>query len=866
MTISAGTRLGPHEILSPLGAGGMGEVYRAKDSKLKRDVAIKVLPQSLAVNPDALARFEREALAVAALSHPNILSIFDFGTQDGLSYAVMELLEGETLRGKLDAGPISQKQAVDYALQVARGLSAAHEKGIVHRDLKPENLFVTKEGHVKILDFGLAKRIEQQKFGDETSAPTESPTEPGVVMGTMGYMSPEQLRGLAVDHRSDIFSLGAILYELLSGRKAFRRDTAADTMSAILKEEPPELSESGLNISPALDRVVRHCLEKDRADRFQSAKDIVFALSEASGQVTASGAQPAAGSALKRKIVVVAAVMAVLAIAVAMLVRVSPRGREIKALPETKRLAILPATDLTGRADGRQLCDGVSISLGVKLQSFPGVAIMRPSGPAMLRETSPATWARDTGANILVQPAVRQMGDRGQLSFSIFLADSSVQIAAGEVTGPAAEYFRLEDELTQKLVAALRIQLAGSGTAAALGPAPAIPGAGQTDYIVALGYLERSDDNDSVQKAIDLLTTIPDAENSALVQAALGRAYLASYSNSLDVKRADLAKTAAERAITLDQTLPEAQVTLGRILTTTGKPEEAASVIRRALESHPNDAEAVQALAQALNGARQFAEAERAYQRAVELKPRSWKAYAGLSNFYYYRHQYQDAIDALRKGIELNPDVPILFDNLGAAYVKTRRYPEAGEAFRRSIELKPRPAAISNMGTVLYIQGRYQDAANAFSRAVELEPLDYSLHKNLADGLFRVPGSSFQARAEYIEAARLARQALGVNAREAYAHVVIGTALAKTTSPEAGLDEIRLALALEPKNQDVLQCAAIVFAIAGKTREALDAIDRSLTQGVSVDEIETEPDFTPLRGNARYRAILDRHRGRTETR
>src|SRR5713226_8995450 len=261
----------------------MGEVYRARDSKLKRDVAIKVLPPSLAADPDALARFEREALAVAALSHPNILAIFDFGTHEGTAYAVMELLEGETLRGKLDTGPIPQKQAVDYALQVAKGLSAAHEKGIVHRDLKPENLFVTEDGHVKILDFGLAKRVETVSPDEETSAPTSAGhTAAGTVMGTAGYMSPEQVRGLPVDARCDIFSFGAILYELLSGKRAFSRPTAADTISAILKEEPPELSESGRNISLTLDHIVRHCLEKDRDRRFHSAHDIAFALSEAS--------------------------------------------------------------------------------------------------------------------------------------------------------------------------------------------------------------------------------------------------------------------------------------------------------------------------------------------------------------------------------------------------------------------------------------------------------------------------------------------------------------------------------------------------------------------------------------------------------
>src|SRR5712691_3428652 len=257
MTLAAGTRLGPYEILSPLGAGGMGKVYRARDKKLHRDVAIKVLPQSVAVDPAALARFEREAKAVAALSHPNILSIFDFGTHEGISYAVMELLEGETLRGKLDTGPIPQKQALDYALQIAKGVSAAHEKGIVHRDLKPENLFVTKDGHVKILDFGLAK-LTQPQLGPESSAPTVEgvATDAGVVMGTAGYMAPEQVRGHVADHRADIFAFGAILYEMLAGKRAFQKSTSAETMTAILKEDPPGISQVVPATPPGLQRVV----------------------------------------------------------------------------------------------------------------------------------------------------------------------------------------------------------------------------------------------------------------------------------------------------------------------------------------------------------------------------------------------------------------------------------------------------------------------------------------------------------------------------------------------------------------------------------------------------------------------------------
>jgi Tol biopolymer transport system component len=283
MNLAPGTKLGPYDIVSLLGAGGMGEVYRARDSRLKREVAIKVLPQALSLDTDRLRRFEQEALATAALNHPNILAVFDIGTSEGSPYVVSELLEGETLRERLRSGAIPVRKTLDYAMQIAHGLAAAHEKGIVHRDLKPENLFVTKDGRVKILDFGLAK-LTQADSGSNTSLPTATHgTEAGVVMGTAGYMSPEQVRGLALDARSDIFSFGAILYEMLSGKRAFHGDTPADTMSAILKEDPPDLAETNRNVSPALERIVQHCLEKNPESRFHSASDIAFDLEHLSG-------------------------------------------------------------------------------------------------------------------------------------------------------------------------------------------------------------------------------------------------------------------------------------------------------------------------------------------------------------------------------------------------------------------------------------------------------------------------------------------------------------------------------------------------------------------------------------------------------
>jgi eukaryotic-like serine/threonine-protein kinase len=279
MPLDVGQQLGPYQILSTLGAGGMGEVYRARDTRLGRAVAVKVLPRAVASSPDALARFEREARAVAALAHPNILTIHDFGQEAGTAYAVMELLQGETLRSRLSAGPLGPRKAVEIAVQIARGLAAAHDRQIAHRDLKPENIFITTDGSVKILDFGLARTAISAVGLTALDSPTVAPsTEPGTVLGTVGYMAPEQVRGDTVDHRADIFALGCVLYEMLTAQRAFQHGTAAETMTAILREEPPDPDSSAGVVPPGLVRTLRRCLEKRPEERYQSARDLSFAL------------------------------------------------------------------------------------------------------------------------------------------------------------------------------------------------------------------------------------------------------------------------------------------------------------------------------------------------------------------------------------------------------------------------------------------------------------------------------------------------------------------------------------------------------------------------------------------------------------
>ncbi len=383
MALTPNTKLGRYEIVSLIGAGGMGEVYLARDPKINRDVAIKVLPAAFSADTDGLRRFEQEAQAAGAISHPNILAIHDVDTHDGSPYVVSELLEGETLRAQLNGTALPTRKAIDYAMQIAHGLAAAHERGIVHRDVKPENIFITKDGRVKILDFGIAKLIERRDGNEaHTDVPTQMlNTDPGTVMGTVGYMSPEQVRGRPIDHRTDIFSFGAVLYEMLSGRRAFRGDSAADTISAILKEDPPELSETNKNINPGLDRVVRRCLEKSREERFHSASDLAFAL-EALSDTQGSGATTIAatratteapGSGFRRKLLdrlgwIAAAVFlaSTLALAAAYFRRAQPRVETVRftmLAPEktnySESLALSP--------DGRRLAFAVRSSGGKSL-------------------------------------------------------------------------------------------------------------------------------------------------------------------------------------------------------------------------------------------------------------------------------------------------------------------------------------------------------------------------------------------------------------------------------------------------------------------------------------------------------------------
>ncbi|HEX4440062.1 MAG TPA: protein kinase [Thermoanaerobaculia bacterium] len=702
MTLTAGTRLGTYEILAPLGAGGMGEVYRARDTKLDRQVAVKVLPAQLTANADALARFEREAKAVAALSHPNILAIHDFGTYGGVSYAVTELLEGETLRGKIDSAPIPQRNAVEWCQQIAKGLSAAHGKGVVHRDLKPDNVFVTNDGHVKILDFGLAKRVDAAS-DEQTNAPTDAGhTEPGTVMGTMGYMSPEQVRGLPVDHRSDIFAFGAILYELLSGRKAFKRDTASDTIAAILKEEPPELTMSGRNVSAGLDHVIRHCLEKDRENRFQSAKDVSFALSEASSSTTAvtSGHYviPAPPPGRGKAIGIAAAVLVLLAAAGLLLWKRPRLGGAPSAAAGPRRVAVLPFENL-GAAEDDYFADGIADAIRGKLAGVPGLEVIARGSSTPYKKTtkSPQEIAKELNARYLLTATVRwqKSGSTSRVQVSPELVEMKENEAPATkwqqpFDASLTDVFQVQSDIAAKVVDALGIALADRQE-------KNLTNAPTTNVAAYDAYLKGEE-----------ATTVLARSDVPSLRKGLGYYEQAV---ALDPKFADAwARIAQCRSLLFSNSVPDPALAAGSL--------EAA-------------------------------------RRAIELAPGKSAGYLGLGGHYrLVENNYPRALEEFRKAEKLAPGEADPLRSIGRAETEMGRWQDAIGHYDEAERLDPRNAInVGNAARPLLYLRRCDEARQAIDRTLALAPSNLSrINQKIQTVLCSGDGAA--ARAVVAEAVR----------------------------------------------------------------------------------------------------------------
>jgi len=688
MRLEVGSRLGPYEVVAPLGSGGMGEVYRARDPRLGREVAIKVLREATS-DRARLRRFEQEARAVGALSHPNVVAVHDVGTHEGAAYLVSELLEGHPLSTLLLNGALPVRKAVDYGLQIACGLAAAHDKGIVHRDLKPDNVFVTKDGRVKILDFGLAKLALDRPLGQPLeNAPTDA-TETGVVLGTVGFMSPEQVRGETIDQRSDIFSFGAVLYQMLSGRRAFRRDTAVETMSAILNQDPPDLASTQSGISPALERIVQRCLEKRAADRFHSSHDLALALEA----VSSGDARPqigpkdlpgtrAVGFAARNK----SGILAAIGIAALLAVGVYWGTRRAGVLPERgaiDSLAVLPFENVGGEEETAYLSDGVADTLINELSRLPGLRVMARSTSFRFRgsEIDPRQAGRDLAVGAVVTGRVSVRGDTLAITAELVDVAQGTHLWGEQYSARIGDILTVQEEIAREIARGLRLGLT-RGDAIGLRERSTKHSGAQRLYLLSLYELNQGT-RESFQKAIDYAQRATEEDPTfAAAYALLAIAYGAdSAQGGSPYRESNLrSRMAAIKALELDETLPEAHAILARSLMFLDWDwSEAKEALERALALNPSLAPAHVAYGNFLINVAGRPEAGLEHvRRAVALDPLSADRRLGLVFAYYGCRRYEEAMTAAREGGESLAAGPLMM-----IYREMGMYDEAIDAGRK---------------------------------------------------------------------------------------------------------------------------------------------------------------------------------------
>jgi serine/threonine protein kinase/tetratricopeptide (TPR) repeat protein len=857
----------------------MGEVYRARDTKLKRDVAIKVLPQSLSADPDALARFEREALAVAALSHPNILAIHDFGREDGVAYAVMELLEGETLRDKLDASPIPQKRAVDYALQVANGLSAAHEKGIVHRDLKPENLFVTKDGNLKILDFGLAKRVAKIAPGEETKASTVSGhTAPGTVMGTVGYMSPEQVRGLPVDHRSDIFSFGAILYEMLSGKRAFSRPTVADTMSAIMKEEPPELSQSGGNISLGVDHIVRHCLEKDRDNRFQSVRDLAFDLSEQSSQPLTSSAQVAVPPTGKRKVLIAAAAITVLAVAGVLLLR--PQKGVLEA-GGVKRVAVLPFENL-GSSDDAYFASGMTEEITSRLANVRSLAVISRTTATQYdrRGKTVEQIGKDLGVGYVLEGSVRwdrSGGGPGRVRITpqlIRVADDT-PLWSERFDRQLADIFAIQGDVADGVVRALNITLAPAESKA-LRQLPTKDLEAYDLYLRALELRKRGQEPSAIVQQIKLTSQAVERDPQfAEALALLARVRILNYWLYYDRRESELerAKVEAELAVALRPDSAETHWALG-FFHYQGRLdyEKALAEFNKALTIQPNNALVRVGIGAVRRRQGRTSEAEAEFRKAIDGDPRNGSTYFNLGQTQLLLRNYSDASRSLEMSTSLNPTNAVGHCWWALAIILWHGDVAAAEqVLKKAAEV---PNLEETNGLVDYFSLRASLIARDWEGALrrlnsQRQEAAMDQHRYFPRSLLHAEVLSYmgrqrQARESHEEARRILVAKIDETPEDARLHSSLGITLAGLGRTAEAVQEGERGVELMPPTRDAfrgvsrVEDLAWIYTMVGNQEASIQQLDYLLSHPscISSTLLKFDPRWDPLRKNPKFEALL----------
>jgi tetratricopeptide (TPR) repeat protein len=860
-----GRTISHFEILEKLGEGGMGVVFCARDLKLERLVALKILPLEQMAVPNRRGRFEREAKAASALNHPNIVTIHEIETVDGVDYIAMEFVRGSTLRELIPPGGMNLADALNYANQIAAGLAAAHGAGIVHRDVKPANIMVTKSGLVKLLDFGLAQ-VEQVQFSDADSTGSMAPaflTKPGTILGTVAYMSPEQAQGKEMDQRSDIFSFGIVLYQMLTGCLPFQSNSEVGLMYEIVHGPTPSATEVRHDLPPALDRVLSTALQKDPKQRYPNMDSLIADLRQVSREMaggaplTARFVVHAPKRSWRRPLEITAFVISLLLLAAVLMWKVAPRW--IPGVPSEKKIAVLPFRNVGNNPDTEAFRDGLMEALTSELtdlSQFHNTLWVVPATEVRREGLSSAKDAkRQLGVNLVITGSVQRDADHVHLTANLVDAKTLRQLRGREISRPIGEVADMQEAVVREVAGMLEVEL-GARDRQALAAGATTTSSAYDFYLQARGHLQRRN-RAEVDQAIDLFKqAIHQDPRYALAYAGLSEAYWWNYRITGDTEPVALAEENSRKALELNGKLAPVYVTRGIIQAGTGHREEAVQALQTALDLEPINPSSGRELAAVYEAMGKLDDAESTLKKALALRPSDWTSVYDLSMFYYRQGRYPDAVPLLQRITELAPDNNSGYTALGAVYWAQGQYENAAANFRKSLDLRPTATAYTSLGTIYFFMDRCADAVVEMQHAVNLLPKRDQLWGNLGDAYACVAGKKSDAAAAYQRAVDLAQAASVVNPKDADVLSRVALYQARLGKKMDAGSQIKKARQLAPANRGVLWNAALVYELGGQRDQALEALKAAIQAGQPLEEVRREPALANLRKDPRYGALV----------
>jgi serine/threonine-protein kinase len=863
-----GSSVGRYLIQARLGAGGMGEVYRAEDPKLRRTVAIKRVSVEAQADPNEAARLLREGQRLSSLNHPNIAAVYDVLEDHGEVFLVMEYVEGTTLRHRLFQ-PISVEQFFELALQSADALTAAHERGILHRDIKPENIMITGSGQAKLLDFGVAQRVAST--GEALTATTQALSVGGVA-GTASYMAPEVLMGANPDFRADIFALGVVFYEMLGGRHPFLGPTTTATAVQILQQEPAPLDRLHRAVPEPLSRVVSKALHKDPTRRYQTIRELAADLRAVRG-----GAQPSVPSVRRfpkpqawNLATAGAALLVIAALAVPTLrstirgwfSRSTPAGPTSATAPiraSNLSLAILPlrvqGDDPKFRAFGDGLLESVTARLSQLSETHPfSIVSSRQTQGA---DVTTAKQALDEfGTNLALAISLERSQDLVRAAYNVIDTKSGRNIAGDTITVPQTDPFALEDRVSDGIVRALQLQLRPDEKANLNLHGTSQPAA-YDYYLQASGYLSDRYHPENVASALAMFDQAISLDpNFAQAYAGRGQAYWQKYEDTKDQKWFKSADTDCQKSVSLGSAGASGHICLGLIAAGRGDYAGAASEYQRALELEPNNDEAYTGLAHAYKKTNRLDDAEKTYQRAIELRPNDRRGYDNLGTFYLEQAEYDKAEKMFQKSLELAPDSSFAYSNLGGVYLFMGRDADAIVMFEKSIRIRPSEDAYANLGTAYFRERKFLDAARNYQAALQIRDKEADLWGDLGDAYF-FGGKKDEARKAYQRQLDLLLAQWKLNSKDGSIAAALASCYSSLGDRKNALQYLDQSLQLGRGDKDILFNAAAVYNQLGETGVSLEWLRKALTAGYSPSVVRDAPVFDNLRSNPTFQQLLE---------